>query len=680
MRRILTIIPMILLPLLVFSQNTDRDIEQIIENITDYMSEDDEGQSIDIDILYDDLTYFYTNKINLNTATKEQLQRLQFLSDIQIENILRYVYTANQMQTIYELQLIDGLDYFALQLLLPFVCVQTTTADANKWIVKDVFSRIKHEIFARTDGTVERKKGYIEKKYFGEPFYGQLRYNLKASNLLQAGLTAEKDAGEQFWGKHNKGFDSYTAYIQADKLWKFERIVVGDFRATFGQGLIMNGAFNAGKSSYVLKVTPSQSGLVRKSSSDEYNFFRGVGATVCINNINITAMYSLRYLDALIDSTNNSFSSINTSGLFRTEGDWKRRNNVSVQAIAANINYRIGSLKLGLTLYDGRLSKPLIPKDVPYTLYSFRGQRQSAAAIDYYWSPGKFTIFGETSITDRSAIATVNGVALTPVSTISLVVLHRYYSPSYDLLFAKAFGKSTHVSNENGIYMGAEINPVRKLKISAYGDVFSHPYLTYNASAPTKGLDAMLQLDFTPTRKLSMYLRGKHGDSERNFKDNSQPTYMIANYRRQSIRYNLSYKMRQLSLRTIAEVNFAKAPQSSVTNGIALVQDIGYNTDWHNLTIKLHYVFFNAREFANRLYFYEHDVPYSMFTPMLYGVGNRYCINVQMEPLRSLSVYLRFAQTIYTDKRNSIGSGLESIQGNVKTDFKIAVKWRFITR
>ena len=100
MRRILTIIPMILLPLLVFSQNTDRDIEQIIENITDYMSEDDEGQSIDIDILYDDLTYFYTNKINLNTATKEQLQRLQFLSDIQIENILRYVYTANQMQTL----------------------------------------------------------------------------------------------------------------------------------------------------------------------------------------------------------------------------------------------------------------------------------------------------------------------------------------------------------------------------------------------------------------------------------------------------------------------------------------------------------------------------------------------------------------------------------------------------
>ena len=74
-------------------------------------------------------------------------------------------------------------------------------------------------------------------------------------------------------------------------------------------------------------------------------------------------MYSLRYLDALIDSTNNSFSSINTSGLFRTEGDWKRRNNVSAQAIAANINYRIGSLKLGVTLYDGRLSKPLIPKD-----------------------------------------------------------------------------------------------------------------------------------------------------------------------------------------------------------------------------------------------------------------------------------------------------------------------------
>ena len=51
--------------------------------------------------------------------------------------------------------------------------------------------------------------------------------------------------------------------------------MVGDFHTTFGQGLIINGTFSADKSSNVLKVNPSQSGLSHKYSADEYNFFKG---------------------------------------------------------------------------------------------------------------------------------------------------------------------------------------------------------------------------------------------------------------------------------------------------------------------------------------------------------------------------------------------------------------------
>ena len=41
--------------------------------------------------------------VNLNVATREQLEQFPFLSDIQIEHLLAYIYIHGQMKTIYEL-------------------------------------------------------------------------------------------------------------------------------------------------------------------------------------------------------------------------------------------------------------------------------------------------------------------------------------------------------------------------------------------------------------------------------------------------------------------------------------------------------------------------------------------------------------------------------------------------
>ena len=41
--------------------------------------------------------------VNLNSATREQLEQFPFLSDIQIEHLLAYIYIHGQMETIYVL-------------------------------------------------------------------------------------------------------------------------------------------------------------------------------------------------------------------------------------------------------------------------------------------------------------------------------------------------------------------------------------------------------------------------------------------------------------------------------------------------------------------------------------------------------------------------------------------------
>lgn len=661
-----------------FAQDNSPVINAIIEEITEYMAENEESENIDIDQIYDDLQYLYEHKINLNTATRDQLERLPFLSKVQIENILAYVYITHGMRSIYEIQLIDGIDYFIQRLLLHFVFVGDMRDESMEWNTKEIFGRIRHKIFSRIDADLEQRRGYAENKYLGSPLYEQFRYAFGAGkNRIQAGIVAEKDKGEQFWGSYRKGFDSYSAYMQVDKLWKFSRIVIGDFRATFGQGLIMNGAFSAGKSSNVLKVNPSQSGLNRKSSSDEYNFFRGIGATAQFDRLSFTALYSFRYYDASVDTLGNTFSSLYTSGIFRTSKDWSKRDNLSMRVFALNTNYRFDRAKIGVTLYANRLSMSMLPEDKPYKTYSFRGDRQAAASVDYYWSLGRFVFWGETALTDRLAVATINGLSMMPTSNLNIVFLHRYYSRSYDLFFAKSFGKSSNVSNEDGVYLGFEVNPVKKWKLSTYADMFKFPYMKYRVSAPSKGFDAFAQVDFLPTRYLNMYLRYRLGDKEQDFIDRSLPTRQILNYEKQSLRYNLEYKYKNIVFRSKVETNAAKSPMESYTYGFGFVQDIAYNTLWHNLSVTLHYVFFDAPNYANRLYFYEPDILYSMSTPILYGIGNRYAINLKMSVVRNLFIYLHFSQTIYTDKRTKISSGLEEIKGNIMSNLKVALNWKF---
>jgi hypothetical protein len=680
MRNVLIII-FLSVSIFCFSQERqEQSIDRIVEQIFDYISDETEAAP-DFDLLYENLANFYENKINLNQTSKEELEQLMFLSDIQIENLLAYLYFNKEMKTIYELQLVEGMDIFTIEFLLPFVGVQSAEIQSNKWNFKQIWNKGKHELLVRSDGTLEKKKGYIEdaqnpnNQYLGSPFYELVRYSFKAQNKIQAGFSAEKDAGEQFWDKYNKGFDAYNAYIQLDKIWKFNRIVIGDFRATFGQGLVMNGAFSTGKSSYVLKVMPQSSGLVRKASADEYNFFRGIGAAAKFGNLTLTAFYSFRRLNA--DTTGGSFSTFKMDGLFRQMSDWNRRNSVEVQVVTANLNYRHRNFKIGTTFYSAFLNIPLIPSNEPYKKFAFSGKNQFAASVDYYFKVNKFTFFGETALSSEKAVATLNGVMIAPVSTLNLVAVQRYFSPKYDLFFAKAFGKSSRVSNENGVYLGAEILPVKRWKIAAYGDIFKFPYLTYGSANTTQGFDGLVQTDFILNRNAEMYFRAKYSNSEENYTDFNYPIVQIGELKKASLRYNFSYKIQKFSFRTLIESNFSQPPLSPTAKGFAMMQDIACNVNWHDLTISLHYVFFDAKEYNNRFYFYERDVPYSMSTPVLYGQGNRWLLNVKLDIINNLTLYVRFAQTIYADNRTALGTGLETINGSTKSDFRVMLKWNF---
>lgn len=685
--RILVILFLVVGLCSVKAQDATVTTEQLIADIFEQYTSQTEGD-IDYASFYEDLMYCAQHPIQLNTATKEELEKLPFLSDIQIENILAYIYKNEHMQTIYELQLIEGLDMTDIRRMLPFVTVGEKAETSKKIYWNELMKYGKNEILIRLDKGLESKEGYQllpaqdaasvttnAKKYTGNSLYHALKYRYDFENRILVGFTAEKDAGEQFIGKTHKGYDFYSAYAQLNEMGKLKTLVVGDYKANFGQGLVLRSEVGMGKSAYVLNVSPRNSGLKKYSSTDESNFFRGVGATLRFGRVQVTAFYSNKALDA--DTANGSFTSIYRTGLHRTLDEIQKKHTVNQQVIGGNCSINFSKLLLGFTAVHTQLDNRLQPEAAAYNYHYFVGSQQTVAGVHYRIRMAKLNFFGETAMADNASVATLNGVTFSPLSQVSLVALHRYYSPKYDTFYATAFSETSRINNETGFYIGTEIRPFAKWKIAAYADSYRFPWLKFGIDAPSLGTDYLLQLDFAPRRNTSMYWRFKYEDKQQNQSASDAVMPVIVANKKASLRYNLVYSFGNFSFKNVLEANLSRISTSNWTYGMLALQDVSYTFSTLPLKLDVRLQLFDATDYENRLYSYEKDVLYAFSIPMYVGQGSRYYLNLQYDISSKLSLWLKIAQTVYADDRDIISSGNETINGNRKTDARMVVKWSF---
>lgn len=89
---------------------------EILENTAEML--DEEG---DYSALIDQIADLIRNPININSATREDLNRIFFLSDMQIEALLFQRYQNKAFYSIYELQAVEGLDRRTLEYMEPLI-------------------------------------------------------------------------------------------------------------------------------------------------------------------------------------------------------------------------------------------------------------------------------------------------------------------------------------------------------------------------------------------------------------------------------------------------------------------------------------------------------------------------------------------------------------------------------
>lgn len=109
------------------------------------------------------------------------------------------------------------------------------------------------------------------------------------------------------------------------------------------------------------------------------------------------------------------------------------------------------------------------------------------------------------------------------------------------------------------------------------------------------------------------------------------------------------------------------------TDGFAIMQDAVL--DIGNLTISGRIALFDTEGQENRQYAYERDVLYAFSIPAYSGRGIRNYLLFSYRVNRQIDIWCRIARTTFYD-RDQIGTGLETIDGNKRTDVKFQMRYK----
>ena len=677
MKRLIIILGVAFYSQISFSQEIPITTEQQLENLTDA----NEGETED-DTYLQELENFRRHPLNINTADAEEFKQLRILTDLQIINFITYRNLFGKLISLYELQAVPSWDIGTIKKLVPFIT--TATAISLKDEAGMRFSDGEHSLLLRGIQVLEKAKGFDKSttgtKYLGSPQRVFFRYRYTYKNLLQFGIVGDKDAGEQFLkGAQNKGFDFYSFHLFARKIGIIQSLALGDFSVNLGQGLTQWQGLAFKKSVDVMGVKRQSATLRPYNSAGEFYFNRGAGITIKKGKIESTLFASIRKLSAnfVADTVNNEdfISSFLTSGYNRTSSEQADRNNLRQTSFGGNILLRNNRWHVGANAVFYNFSLPVVKREEPYNRYAISGNSWYNMSFDYSYTYKNMHFFGEAAIDKRNNKAFINGLLVSVDPRVDLSIIQRTISKGYQSINGNAFTENTFPTNETGIYAGVSIRPAIGWRIDAYADFYKFPWLKFLVDAPSYGKDFLAQVTFTPNRQVEIYTRFKTETKQANQSDNTTVTNFLVNLPKQNWRTQISYKLNtSFTIRNRVELLWFDNNGVNKANGFLTFFDFMYKPMLKPLSAVLRLQYFETDDYNSRIYAYENDILYGYSIPGFFDKGFRYYLNLNYDLTRNVSVWFRLAQTVYRDQF-TVGSGLDEIQGNRRTEVKVQIRW-----
>jgi hypothetical protein len=662
---------------------TDNSLQEIIEN----NAAQTETESFDFDGYVDELENFRKRPLDLNKASVNDLNDLTFLTPQQINSLVNHRAIFSKFISIFELQAVPNFDLGTIYRMLPFVKVGNTLTEEH-FTAKELFAKGRVNFISRYRQIIEKSNGYTRsdgKGYLGRPFNLYVRFRYNYGTKFSYGFTAEKDAGEEFFKNSNKqGFDFYSGHIFLRNFKVLKALALGDYELRLGQGLIFWSRFGYRKSPAVMNVKREGMKLRPYTSVNEANYLRGAAFTLGAKGFEVTAFGSYRQADANIISNSDTslnadeaFSSFNESGYHRTANEIADKNSVTTITTGGNFSYNRRTWHVGINTVYNKFFKSLKRTLYPYNQFDFNRSQLINASIDYHLLIKNFHFFGEAALSDNLGFGILNGAMISADSKVDISIVHRYYSRDFHSLNAIAFAEASKPQNENGIYLGISIKPISMVRIDGFFDLYKSNWLKYLTDAPSFGNENFLQLTVTPNKKFEAYARYRFELKKKNQTANEGYFDYLVNEVRQGGRINFKYKVSDLfTLSNRVEVSFYKMGTLPLESGFLIYQDLAFKKLGFPLSFNARLGIFKTSSYNTRIYAYENDVLYSFSIPAHYGNGMRYYLTLNYDITRNIEVWFRIARTDYFDSK-TIGSGLDAIEKNHKTELKAQLRLKF---
>jgi hypothetical protein len=616
--------------------------------------------------LFSDLEALRRNKIPVNLATEEQLLELPLLSAADAARIIDSRRQRGPIGSASGLEAVIGAD--AARRLAPYLSYELPREEKKK----ESRGRLKGSVTGRAFWESPPRAGIESGKYAGE--------NLRIYSRVQAvtphfgvHLLQESDIGEP-------QFDDFLSFnVHAETIGILSRAVIGDYRLSFGQGLVFGQGryFSKGSDAIdgVLLFAPA---LRPYTSAGENYFLQGAAVTLSPEPFEVTAFTSSNKLDASIDG--GAVTSILTSGYHRTTTEIDKKDTLTERVNGVNLryHYRTGELNAGIgaTLAEYRYDLPLKSLDGKRG-----GQLGSLEASAVYHHA---QVFGEAAF-DRNAdaLSWIFGVQADLAKGVTGVAAMREYAVGYSSPFAGAFAERGDGSNEEGFYLGLKARVSKNLNLATSYDIFRFPELDPKYYAlPSSGHDSRFYVTWKQNRWMTWDGMYQHKEKEET-KKQLDPDTFLQYYKpvpKTTNRVQLGLAAQCSSSITLKSRAAFKSIRSQFVTGTEsedgwlLYQQLNWKSG--PITMKTRLARFDTDSYEAGLYAYEDDLPLVFTLNNYYGRGKAWFIMLDVAPAHDFSLTAKYEITWYND-RDAYGSGNDLRDTSSPASFNVGCMWRF---
>lgn len=596
----------------------------------------------------------------------------------------------------------------------------------NRWVggrhTVDAFTGV--PLYQRAGYTDYDATNYATKMFLGCNVAHRLRYRYAWNQQVKYGITLEQDVGERMasFGARLWDAGSLYFYYRADarrngngrRHYVPYELIAGDFRLRQGDGLVVGDGGWSNFSTLFSGSRLDRTRMMPSTGSDGRRYLRGAavrGRWGKEGEWNVLVFGSWRELDGTVkgaDATNGFSAEISdtitawkTDGLHRTLQEVGKRRVAQQIAGGGRLGYDAHHLSIGLNAAGFRYNKTYWPSYRAYNDYRMRGDKAAALSLDWGVQWSKCTFTGEVALDPvknvvpkpvmneegqavanyrkRCAMAVTGTFRWHPVWKFLLVANLRSFNCDYVTPYGLTLQAGTGLQNEQGLTLALRWRPARWMLLTGYADWSYHRFPTYQAKLPSHQMEAMwqavasVQKGWTLTAAYKVISRqGNITGVSVDFLEWKAWHKVKAQATMTRDRWSLTFGGNAVAYITQAGMG---QPHGRLSRGGALYLRSKVRP-WKLLQLTGALAGFLTDDYYSRCYVYSPQLQGGIGTSAYYGQGLAATAMAEVQLWRGISAAARYGMTKHFD-REELGSGVDAIHGNLKSDVSLEVRWRF---